>query len=275
MLLLCLNNPAGTADADTMRVLLHIPRESLKTELARSSDHVMLFPRFCITRNSREIRLGLLVGNARGDKEAFWFFDQRGRIIGRTNWISSERETLDVWQCRLFGRRVYYGAIEGPCFLVRQDTLLKAESPWALLIHKNNLGYGEGPLYRVPLFQSNGEEILSLDDSTWTITRLDLRNQGISSWHIGRPKETVWYWQDPIIGMFGEKLVLWQSGRILSVNIATNERKTINLNSSRFRLRFGNIASEAEFHGISYFSMGDCFYVLMLTDRGIFVFAAP
>ena len=253
---------------------LFIPQNALTAAFKHDGEHIKLYPRFCVESRKKQVRVGILVDDRAWKRSALWFLDGSGKVVQKSNWIDSHGIVGRVGQIRSLDDQIYYAATGRTAFVWSKDSLRLVPNPWFADSSQSTLRYAKGPDGVFPLYHKDRSDTWLFDDKSLEAKLLDSSNKVVQSWSIGPPPTKMWYWADPLVGYFGNELILWDSDRIYSIRLGTKTWNSTDLYATFESGKFGEILSDAEYHGTSYFSSVGLFYVLILTEKGLFVFKA-
>jgi hypothetical protein len=263
-----------------MEVVLRIGRGKLDSMFASTGTHMA--EEFFVGRDGPSSVACLLEAKDSDKRYRRWLaVDGRGNILSRSGWQDMS-EFGDNARFRTFGGSTYYGGIGRFALRVKNGTFERTPNPWdtasvnrkyARTLLPFGRGWG-GEL--VPLFRASKSAVLFISGDSLFRRDIDRKAEFlrvVPPITMGRDLDTgeALYFEDPIVGLFDEVIVLWGHWELSFSSLKTGSPYLVDISTLAEIGGLGRVKSEAESLRASWFADDSTFYLLIETSRGLFV----
>jgi hypothetical protein len=232
------------------------------------------------------LSLGLLISNE-DSKNKIIFVNQNGDILFESDYFDYIFDVIgEPAQFRYLNSKLYLAGDKEKSLLIIGDTVKIVNSPWLEFALRQqypgaNYKYEVGFLGYSPLFKIVDNNLYTIElDGTFHQYKLEKNSSKfIAHYELPLPdsvnnlKDFLELWLDPIVGKYGNDIFLWgRNHELVCYNIKTKKLRSFSIKNLLSTYNIGQILTNFEEQGLSYYSIPNTFYIFVYTDKGIHIF---
>lgn len=242
------------------------------------------YEQMCIDTINNELSLGLLISND-DSKNKIIFVNQNGDILFESDYFDYIFDVIgEPAQFRYLNSKLYLAGYKEKSLLITGDTVKIVNSPWLEFALRQqypgaNFKYEVGFLGYSPLFKIVDNNLYTIElDGTFYQYKLEKNSSKLIAHYelplpVNNLKDFLELWLDPIVGKYGNDIFLWgRNHELVYYNIKAKKLKSFSIKNLFSAYNIGQILTNFEEQGLSYYSIPNTFYIFVYTDKGIHIF---